>query len=113
MVVNRRSREESMSVMSEPLHRTSMGISLAMNVAMALVIVVSITVPERQTPGSRSCNGTPMVAKSVDLAQAGKVRYAADATKQAQPGNVIRRSASDTRTEPNLAMVSFIRCLSD
>jgi hypothetical protein len=87
-----------------------MWISLALNAALSLGIITLLSTAEAQTSNLKLCGYNPMVLTAAEIAQAGKVRYKVLA-EVAQPGNVMRKTATPTMTGATLPAVSYIRCL--
>lgn len=101
-----------MSTMSEPLQSKPMWISLSLNAALSLGIVLLLTTAQAQTSNLGRCGGTSTVMTTAEIAQAGKVRYKAIAEVE-QPVNVMRNSASSATAGTTLPIVSYIRCRSN
>jgi hypothetical protein len=86
-----------------------MGISLAMNAALSLGIVLLLSAREAQTLNLGLCVDTSTEVTAADIAQAGKVRYKV-LTEVEQPGNVMRKAASPRTSGSTLPVVSYVRC---
>lgn len=96
-----------MSTMSEPLPSKPMGISIALNAALSLVIVSLLSTTQPQNLNLGLCDGEPIVVNAADIAQADKARHAAPAEVEL-PGNVMRKTF--VTTDASSPTVSYIRC---
>lgn len=94
-----------------PFQRSSVMVSLALNVVLILAISLPLLSIETNTAKTRYCVQTSTPVSSPDLAQSGKIQPNTVSPFVQLPARVVRKSTLPKPARPAAVQVSFVRCV--